>query len=153
VPENCSNGLSDVISAYAERGPGSAAKYNLIYDGARIVITVLTSPLNLDELAAEANRCHSFDTYFDRDSDPIPIATTELPSARPDQLTYKQTMRLAGTDSSMFMSFENIGRMGIFGIAFPTGQLGASQQSPPKATLPQTFTEIVDRQVQRIQSA
>jgi hypothetical protein len=62
-------------------------------------------------------------------------------------------MRLAGTDSNVFMAFVNIGRMGVFGIAFPTGQLGAGQQSLPKATLPQTFTEIVDQQAQRIQSA
>jgi hypothetical protein len=153
VPQNCSNGLTDVISAYSERGPGSAAKYNVIYDGARIVVTVLTSPLNISELSAEANRCRSFDTYFDRDSEAIPITTKELPSSRPDQLTYQQTMRLAGVDNSVFMSFENVGDMGIFGIAFPTGQLGSRQQSLPKATLPQTFTEIVDRQAQRIESA
>jgi hypothetical protein len=153
VPQNCSNGLTTVIGAYADRGPGSAAKYNLIYDGARILVTVLTSPLNLSELSAEANRCHNFDTYFDRNSDPIPITTTELPSPRQGQLTYQQTMRLGDTDNSVFMSFENVGNMGVFGIAFPTPQLGATQSPHPKASLPQTFTEIVDRQAQRIQSA
>lgn len=150
VPQNCSNGFTDVIAAHAERGPGSAAKYNVIYDGARILITVLTSPLSLDELATEANRCHSFKAYFDRDSEPIPITTTALPSSRPGQLVYQQTMRLAGIDNSVFMSFENVGPMAVFGIAFPAGQLGPRQPSLPKASLPQTFTDIADRQAQRI---
>ena len=152
-PQGCSNGLTDVIAAHAERGPGSAAKYSVIYNGARIVMTVLTSQLSIDELAAEANRCHSFNAYFDRKSPPIPITTTKLPSSRPGQLVYQQTMLLRGINNSVYMSFENIGRMAVFGIAFPTMQLSDGNPPPPKASLPQTFTEIADRQAQRIQDA
>ena len=153
VPEGCSNALTKVIAAVAERGPGSAAKYNVIYDGARIVMTVLTSPLNLDELAAEAIRCQQFNTYFDRNSEPIPITTTKLPSSRSEQLAYQQTMQLQGFDSSVYMSFENVGTMAVFGIAFPTTQLANGQTSAPKASLPQTFIEIADRQAQRIRDS
>jgi len=153
MPKDCSNGLTGVIAANAERGPGSAAKYSVIYDGARIVVTVLTSPLNLTKLATEAKRCQSFKAYFDRQSAPIPITTTALSASRKGQLVYQQTMRLNGTDSSAFMSFENIGTMSVFGIAFPTTQLGPGQQPVPKAALPQTFTDIVDRQAQRIQDS
>ncbi len=78
IPQGCSNGLTDVIAAHAERGPGAAAKYGVTYDGARILMTVLTSPLNLDELANEAIRCEKFNVYFDRNSDAIPITTTKL---------------------------------------------------------------------------
>ena len=152
-PQGCSNGLTDVIAAHAERGPGSAAKYSVIYNGARIVMTVLTSQLSIGELAAEANRCHSFNAYFDRNSPPIPITTTKLPSSRPGQLVYQQTMLLRGINNSVYMSFENIGRMAVFGIAFPTMQLSDGNPPPPKASLPQTFTEIADRQAQRIQDA
>jgi hypothetical protein len=153
LPQGCSNGFTDVIAAHAERGPGSAAKYSIIYSGARIVMTVLTSQLSIDELAAEANRCHNFNTYFDRDSPPIPIATTKLPSSRPGQLVYQQTMQLQGINNSVYMSFENIGRMAVFGIAFPTMQLTDGSPPAPKASLPQTFTEIADRQAQRIHDA
>jgi len=153
VPQGCSNGLTEVIAAHAERGPGSAAKYNVIYDGARIVMTVLTSPLNLDELAAEAIRCQQFNTYFDRNSEPIPITTTKLPSSRSEQLAYQQTMQLQGVNSSVYMSFENVGTMAVFGIAFPTTQLAIGQTSAPKASLPQTFIEIADRQAQRIRDS
>ena len=153
LPQGCSNGFTDVIAAHAERGPGSAANYSVIYSGARIVMTVLTSQLSTDELAAEANRCHNFNTYFDRDSPPIPISTTKLPSSRPGQLVYQQTMQLQGINNSVYMSFENIGRMAVFGIAFPTRQLTDGNPPPPKASLPQTFTEIADRQAQRIQDA
>jgi hypothetical protein len=152
-PAGCSNGLTDVIAAHAERGPGSAAKYSVIYTGARIVMTVLTSRLSIDELGAEANRCHRFNTYFDRNSPPIPITTTKLPSSRPGQLVYQQTMQLQGINNSVYMSFENIGRMAVFGIAFRTMQLSDGNPPPPKASLPQTFTEIADRQAQRIQNA
>lgn len=119
VPAGCSNGLTDVISQSAERGPGSAAKYNVQYDGARIVMTVVTSQLNLDQLAATASRCEHFNTYFDRTSQAIPISTVKLTAAKPGQLLYQQTMRLAGADSSVFMSFENFDRMAVFGMAFP----------------------------------
>jgi hypothetical protein len=153
VPQGCSNGLTEVIAAYAERGPGSAAKFNVIYDGARIVMTVLTSPLNLDELAAEATRCQQFNTFFDSDSEPIPITTTKLSSSRSSQLVYQQTMELHGINSSVYMSFENVGTMAVFGIALPTTQLAAGQESAPKASLPQTFLEIADRQAQRIRDS
>jgi hypothetical protein len=43
--------------------------------------------------------------------------------------------------------------MAVFGIAFPTMQLSDGNPPPPKASLPQTFTEIADRQAQRIQDA
>ena len=56
-PEGCSDGLTRVIAASAERGAGSAAKYSVAYDGARIVMTVLTWNLDLDKLAATAERC------------------------------------------------------------------------------------------------
>ena len=125
----------------------------MIYDGARIVMNVLTSPLNLDELAAEATRCQQFNTFFDSDSEPIPITTTKLSSSRSSQLVYRQTMELHGINSSVYMSFENVGTMAVFGIALPTTQLAAGQESAPKASLPQTFLEIADRQAQRIRDS
>ena len=152
-PQGCSNGFTDVIAAHAERGPGSAAKYSVIYSGARIVMTVLPSQLSIDELAAEASRCQSFNAYFDRNSPPIPITTNKLPPSRKGQLLYQQTMELQGINNSVYMAFENVGRMAVFGIAFPTMQLTDGNPPPPKASLPQTFTEIADRQAQRIQDA
>jgi len=151
VPQGCSNGLTDVIAAHAERGPGSAAKYSVIYNGARVVMTVLTSQLSMDELAAEAIRCQSFNAYFDRNSPAIPMTTTKLPSSRRGQLLYQQTMLLQGVKNSVYMSFENIGDMAVFGIAFATMQLSGTESAPPKASLPQTFTEVADRQAQRIE--
>ena len=62
-------------------------------------------------------------------------------------------MKLQGIDSSVYMSFENIGTMAVFGIAFPTTQLANGQQAAPKASLPQTFIEIADRQAQRIRDS
>ena len=153
VPEGCSDGLTKLIAGHAERGPGSAAKYNVIYDGARIVMTVLTSLLNLDALAAEASRCQQFNTYFDRNSEPIPITTKKLPGSDPDQLVYEQTMALHGVNNNVYMAFENVGTMAVFGIAFPTTQLATGQQSAPKASLPQTFIDIADRQAQRIRDS
>ena len=152
IPQGCSNGLTDVIAAYAERGPGAAAKYAVTYSGVRVVMTVLTSPLNLDGLATEATRCQNFNVYFDRNSAAIPITTTKLPS-RPGELVYQQTMKLGGIDTAVYMSFENVGRLSVFGMAFPTMQVNEEQPPPPKGSLPQTFTEIADRQAQRIEDS
>jgi len=152
-PEGCSNGLTDVIAATAERGPGSAAKYSVAYDGARTVMTVLSWKLDLDRLAATASRCEHFDAFFDPGSEGIPITTTKLAPSRPGELVYQQTMRLNGLEESVFMAFENIDRMAVFGIAFPTKQMGAEQPNTPKATLPQTFLDIVTKQADRIQGS
>ena len=74
-------------------------------------------------------------------------------SPRADQLVYEQTMDLQGVNTSVYMSFENVGNMAVFGIAFPTTQLGTGQPHVPKASLPQTFIEIADRQARRVRDS
>ena len=147
-PEGCSDGLTRAIAESAERGPGSAAEYVVGYDGARIVMTVLTWQLDLARLAATADRCAHFQTFFDPSSAPgIPMTTTRLQTSRPDALVYQQTMRLSNVDSSVYFAFENIGRMAVFGITFPT----PNPNIAVKAALPQTFLDIVAKQADRAQ--
>ena len=145
-PEGCSDGLTKVIAASAERGAGSASKYSVAYDGARIVMTVLTWNLDLDKLSATAQRCASYQTFFDPSSDGIPMTTTELQTPRQDALTYQQTMDLNGAKSSVFFSFENVGTMAVFGIAFPTLNPAIAVKGP----LPQTFLDVHGRQADRL---
>jgi len=147
-PEGCSDGLTRAIADTAERGPGSAAEYVVGYDGARIVMTVLTWPLDLDRLAATAERCAHFLTFFDPSTPGIPMTTTRLPTPRTDALVYEQTMRLGNAESSAYFSFENIGRIGVFGIAFPT----PNPVITVKAALPQTFLDIAAKQAERAES-
>ncbi len=147
-PQGCSDGLTRVIAATAQRGAGSAAKYSAAYDGARIVMTVLTWNLDLDKLAATAERCARYQTFFDPSSEGIPMTTTKLPTLRPDALVYEQTMDLGGAKSSVFFSFENVHRMSAFGIAFPT----ANPTIAVKASLPQTFQTVTAKQAERLQT-
>ena len=149
MPEGCSDGLTRVIAASAERGAGSAAKYSVSYDGARIVMTVLTWNLDLDKLAATAERCAQYQTFFDPSSEGIPMTTTRLQTPRPDALVYEQTMDLSGAKSSVFFSFENIDTMAVFGIAFPT----PNPTIAVKASLPQTFLDITGKQAERLHTA
>ncbi len=148
-PEGCSDGLTRVIAGSAERGPGSAAEYVVGYDGARIVMTVLTWPLDLARLAATADRCAHFQTFFEPSAPGIPMTTIQLRTPRPDALVYQQTMRLNNVDSSVYFAFENIGRMAVFGIAFPT----PNPSITVKAALPQTFLDIAAKQADRAQAA
>lgn len=145
-PEGCSDGLTRVIAASAERGVGSAAKYSVAYDGARIVMTVLTWNLDLDKLAATAQRCAQYQTFFDPSSEGIPMTTTRLQTPRPDALVYQQTMDLSGAKSSIFFWFENVDTMAVFGIAFPT----PNPTITVKGSLPQTFLEISGKQAERL---
>jgi hypothetical protein len=147
-PEGCSDGLTRVIAASAERGAGSAAKYSVSYDGARIVMTVLTWNLDLDKLGATAERCAAYQTFFDPSSEGIPMTTTRLQTSRPDAPVYEQTMNLSGAKSSVFFSFENVESMGVFGIAFPT----ANPTIAVKASLPQTFLDVSGKQAGRLQT-
>jgi hypothetical protein len=147
-PEGCSDGLTRVIADSGERGRGSAAEYLVSYDGARIVMTVLTWPLDLDKLAATADRCAHFETFFDRSAPGIPMTTTRLQTPRANALIYQQTMRLNGTPNSIFFSFENVGNSAVFGVAFPTPNPGISV----KGSLPQTFLDISAKQADRARS-
>jgi hypothetical protein len=146
-PEGCSDGLTRVIAASAERGAGSAVKYVVAYDGARMVMTVVSWPLDLDGLDAVAQRCASFQTFFDRSSQGIPMTTTRLETPRPGALAYEQTMQLGTVRSSVYFSFENVGPSAVFGIALPT----PNPTIAVKATLPQTFMELVTKQAQRLE--
>src|SRR4051794_1004081 len=146
-PEGCSDGLTRVIASSAERGAGSAIKYVVAYDGARMVMTVVSFPLDLDELDAVAQRCAHFQTFFDRSSQGIPMTATRLETARPNALVYQQTMRLGAESSSAYFSFENVGQSAVFGIALPT----PNPTINVKATLPQTFMELVTKQAQRLE--
>ena len=145
-PEGCSDGLTRIIAAAAERGAGSAAKYSVAYDGARIVMTVLTWNLDMDKLAATAQRCAAYQTFFDPSSEGIPMTTTKLQTSRPDALTYEQTMDLNGAKSSVYFSFENVEHMAVFGIAFPTPNPAITT----KASLPQTFLDAQEKQADRL---
>ena len=147
-PEGCSDGLTTRIAASAERGAGSASKYSVAYDGARTVMTVLTWNLDLIDLAATAERCAQYQTFFDPSSEGIPMTTTRLQTPRPDALVYQQTMDLNGAKSSVFFSFENVDKMAVFGIAFPT----PNPTIPAKGTLPQTFLDISGKQAERLGS-
>lgn len=148
-PAGCTDGLTRDIAATAERGAGSAAEYVVAYDGARIVITVLTWPLNLERLAATAERCKRYETFFDPSDPGIPVTTTRLQSPRGDALVYRQTMDLGGQHSSVYFSFENVGSMAVFAIAFPT----PDPSIPVKGVLPQTFLDITGEQAARAEAA
>jgi hypothetical protein len=148
-PQGCANSLTNVIRKSAERGPGSAAKYEVSYDGARIGMTVLSWNLDLDKLKAEADRCAKFEAFFDPSSDGIPITTTALPGLDDGALGYQQTMNLKGSANSAYMAFQNVGDNAVFGLAFPVDNptIGV------KATLPQTFLEIFTKQAAKLQAS
>ena len=147
-PEGCSNALTNVIATTAERGPGSAAKYAVSYDGARMVVTLLSWNLDLDTLRAAAQRCAKFEAYFDPGSEGIPITTAELPGLEPGALGYQQTMKLKDASTSVYMAFQNVGSRAVFGVAFPTPNSAISA----KAELPQTFLEIFAKQVAKLRA-
>ena len=148
-PEGCSEGLTRAISDSAERGPGSAADYLVAYDGARMVITVLTWRLDLEKLASVADRCAKYETFFDRLTPGIPITTTRLQTPRTDALVYEQTMQLSDSRDSVYFSFENIGDTAVYGVAFPT----PNSSIPVKGSLPQTFLDVTAKQAERAESA
>jgi hypothetical protein len=147
-PEGCSNGLTDVIAGSAERGPGAAAKYLVGYNGVRMVLTVLSTHLDLQKLQATAERCATFQTFFDPISPGIPIVTTKLPTDD-RELVYQQTMTIGPMKNSIFISFANVGSMGVFGIGLPT----ENPTIPVKGSLPQTFLDTVGKQADRIRSS
>ena len=147
-PEGCSNALTNVIANSAERGPGSAAKYAVTYDGARMVITLLSWNLDLDSLRAAADRCAKFEAFFAPDSPAIPITTTTLTGLEPQALAYQQTMKLSDAETSVFMAFQNVGDRAVFGIAFPA----PDSRVEAKATLPQTFLDVFTKQISKLRS-
>ena len=147
-PEGCSNGLTNVIAASGERGPGSAEKYEVIYDGARIMMTVLSWHLDLAALEATASRCEHFVVLFDAADAGIPMTTTALPHSHPQELMYKQTMALGQDAADVYMGFANIGSLSLFGVVFPTPNPNVNV----KAELPQTFLTVFAEQSERLRA-
>jgi hypothetical protein len=133
-PEGCANALT---------------KYAVGYDGARIVMTLLSWNLDMDALRVAAERCAAFEAFFDPGSEGIPLTTTELAGLDSDALAYRQTMTLDGASSSVFMAFQNIGGYAILGIAFPT----PNPRIDAKASLPQTFLDIFGKQVAKMRAS
>lgn len=148
-PEGCANALTNVIADAAERGPGSAVKYAAGYDGARIVVTLLSWNLDLPKLRAEAERCARFETFFDADSPGIPITTTELAGLESGALGYQQSMRLGDASSSVFMAFQNVGAHAVFAVAFPV----PNPQIEAKVSLPQSFLEVFGKQTAKMRAS
>lgn len=148
-PQGCANALTNVIRQTAERGPGSAAKYQVGYDGARIGMTVLSWNLDLDKLKAEADRCAKFEAFFDPDSEGIPMTTAALPGLDDGALAYRQTMNLKGSQSSVYMGFQNVGTRAVFGVAFPADNPAIAV----KASLPQTFLDVFAKQAARLRAS
>ena len=64
-------------------------------------------------------------------------------------LAYQQTMQLQGVPSSVYMAFQNVGALSTFGIAFPT----ADPAIEAKASLPQTFLDVVAKQAAKIRAS
>jgi hypothetical protein len=147
-PEGCANALTNVIKQSAERGPGSAAKYAASYDGARIVVTLLSWNLDLDALKAAADRCATFEAFFDPSSEGIPMTTAALPGLADDALAYRQTMTLGNSASSIYMAFQNVDRRAVFGIALPV----ENPTIAAKASLPQTFLDVFANQVKKLRA-
>jgi hypothetical protein len=145
-PDGCSDGLTRVIAASAERGAGSALKYVVSYDGVRMLVTVASWQLDLEEVTAMADRCAQYRAYFEPSDDGIPISTTPIQTTLPGALAYRQTMRLGTVENSVYFSFENVGNSAVFGVAFPT----PNPTIAVKATLPQTFLDIMARQADRL---
>jgi hypothetical protein len=152
-PQGCANALTTVIKQSAEQsgmlGPGSAAKYAVSYDGARIVMTLLSWNLDLDALNAAADRCAQFEAFFDPASEGIPMTTTALPGLAEDALAYQQTMTLGNSSSSVYMAFQNVDRHAVFGVAFPA----VNPEIDAKAALPQTFLDVFSNQVNKLQAS
>ena len=146
-PEGCADGLTRVIENNAQRGPGSAEKYVVAYDGARVVMTVLSWNLDMEALAAVADRCAAYEIFFDPAAQGIPVTTTRIEGPRRGALVYEQAMDLSGMRNNVFFSFENVGDSAAFGIAFPTSDPGI----PVKGTLPQTFLDVATMQAQRLE--
>lgn len=145
-PQGCTNALTNVIKQSAERGPGSAAKYSVAYDGARIAMTVLSWNLDLPALEAAADRCKQYEVFFDPVSEGIPMTTTPLAGMPDGVLGYRQTMTLGGASSSSYFAFRNVGQRALFGSATPA----ENPTIPVKASLPQTFLEIFDKQAAKL---
>ena len=152
-PQGCANALTNVIKQSGQRsdemGPGSAAKYVVAFDGARIVVTLLSWTLDLESLKAAADRCAQFEAFFDPQSEGIPMTTTALPGVDDGALAYEQTMKLKNSASSVYMAFQNVGERAVFGVAFPVDNPAITA----KAALPQTFLDTFRRQVNKLQAS
>ncbi|MUM19960.1 hypothetical protein FZI91_00230 [Mycobacterium sp. CBMA271] len=146
-PQGCADGLSPRLANAGQPGPENTARYIARFNGANIIVSLLRDTIDLANVKSVATRCAKYEVFFDKNS-PGTSMTTELVQGGPvGALIYKQTMIMPKGTNIRYMAFANVQGVAMVATSFELRDPSVTAT----ATMPKTFLDIVEKQVDKIE--
>ncbi|MGH3723061.1 MAG: hypothetical protein ACRDUS_02900 [Mycobacterium sp.] len=146
-PPGCADGMSPRLANAGRPGPENTARYIARFNGANIIVSLLRDTIDLANVKDVATRCAKYEVFFDKNSPGTPMTTEPVQGGPAGVLTYKQTMIMPKGTTSRYMTFANVKGVALVATSFDL----RDPTVKATATMPETFLEIVDAQVAKIQ--
>ncbi|SHW68121.1 Uncharacterised protein [Mycobacteroides abscessus subsp. abscessus] len=103
--------------------------------------------IDLTNVKDVATRCAKYEVFFDTNSPGTPMTTEPVQGGPVGVLTYKQTMIMPKGTTSRYMAFANVRGVAMVATSFDLRDPSVKAT----ATMPQTFLDIVGKQVDKIE--
>ncbi|CPR61145.1 hypothetical protein PP568_24370 [Mycobacteroides abscessus] len=146
-PQGCADGLSPRLANAGKVGPENTARYIARFNGANIIVSLLRDTIDLANVKDVATRCAKYEVFFDTNSPGTPMTTEPVQGGPVGVLTYKQTMIMPKGTTSRYMAFANVRGVAMVATSFDLRDPSVKAT----ATMPQTFLDIVGKQVDKIE--
>lgn len=146
-PQGCADGLSPRLANAGKAGPENTARYIARFNGANIIVSLLRDTIDLTNVKDVATRCAKYEVFFDTNSPGTPMTTEPVQGGPVGVLTYKQTMIMPKGTTSRYMAFANVRGVAMVATSFDLRDPSVKAT----ATMPQTFLDIVGKQVDKIE--
>ncbi len=146
-PQGCADGLSPRLANAGKAGPENTARYIARFNGANIIVSLLRDTIDLTNVKDVATRCAKYEVFFDKSSPGTPMTTEPVQDGPVGVLTYKQTMIMPRGTTSRYMAFANVHGVAMVATSFDLRDPSVKAV----ATMPQTFLDIVAKQVDKIE--
>lgn len=146
-PQGCADGLSPRLANAGHAGPENTARYIARFNGANIIVSLLRDTIDLSNVKDVATRCAKYEVFFDTNSPGTPMITELVQGGPVGVLTYKQTMIMPRGTTTRYMAFANVKGVALVATSFDL----RDPTVKATATMPQTFLDIVDAQVAKIE--
>ncbi len=146
-PQGCADGLSPRLANAGRAGPENTARYIARFNGANIIVSLLRDTIDLANVKEVATRCATYEVFFDKSSPGTRMITEPVQGGPVGVLTFKQTMIMPKGSTSRYMAFANVQGVAMVATSFDLRDPSVKAT----ATMPQTFLDIVAKQVDKIE--
>ncbi|MBA0045051.1 hypothetical protein [Mycobacterium sp. NPDC050853] len=146
-PAGCADGLSPRLANAGQAGPENTARYIARFNGANIIVSLLRDTIDLANVKDVATKCAKYEVFFDKNSPGTQMTTEPVQGGPVGVLIYKQTMIMPKRTTSRYMAFANVQGVALVATSFDLRDPSVKAT----ATMPKTFLDIVEKQIDKIE--